>query len=84
MRPLSDCLQALRHDGFCPFGCPKNADNDSEGKPTPKKQRWAVLKGNLLFYFRDASGGDIVGCIVLEKLALKVIDDKSFEFKLGK
>lgn len=54
----------------------------SEGRPGPKKQRWLVLKGNMLFYFRDPKGQEILGCIVVEKLALKIIDDRTFEFKL--
>eukprot|EP00040_Diaphanoeca_grandis_P027690 m.158306 g.158306 ORF g.158306 m.158306 type:complete len:1082 (+) comp31083_c0_seq1:68-3313(+) len=50
----------------------------------PGKQRWVVLRGNLLFYFRSKQRTlqDVVGCIVLERMVLTVTDSKNFEFKI--
>eukprot|EP00045_Choanoeca_perplexa_P016650 m.227160 g.227160 ORF g.227160 m.227160 type:complete len:996 (-) comp17319_c0_seq3:2885-5872(-) len=40
------------------------------------KQRWFVLKGNLLFYFKDTISVEPLGCIVLEKVSVPEFQDE--------
>eukprot|EP00038_Savillea_parva_P030121 m.75658 g.75658 ORF g.75658 m.75658 type:complete len:1079 (-) comp9010_c0_seq1:104-3340(-) len=49
------------------------------------KDRWVVLKGNFLFYFRKEvqHASELVGCILLEKFRLRVSNEEQFEFAIS-
>ncbi len=37
---------------------------------TAYKRRWFVLKGNLLFYFKDEKDSEPIGVLILEKICV--------------
>eukprot|EP00035_Acanthoeca_spectabilis_P039896 m.65711 g.65711 ORF g.65711 m.65711 type:complete len:1070 (-) comp9779_c0_seq1:860-4069(-) len=56
-----------------------------KGSGSSFKERWVVLKGNFLFYFRKEvqHASELVGCILLEKFSLRVSDEREYEFAIS-